>query len=79
MQHVWPRCSSRLTSARQEEELAKWGLCKVCLIAKHPAAECTKGNCPVCKTEKHNSAICPKAKGKRVYVRVDKGDGKQKE
>lgn len=69
VQHWLWNCDSfrALPSPRQEEELARWGLCKVCLVAKHSAAECNKGECPVCKNGKHNSAICPKSKAKSVH------------
>lgn len=73
--HFLWQCDSfrKLTVARKEEELAKWGICRICLVAKHAVSECTKGNCPICKTEKHNSAICPKAPAKRVnHVRAGK-------
>lgn len=80
--HFLWKCDSfkQWAPARQEEELAKWGVCKICLVAKHAAEECTRGACPVCKTGKHNSVICPKAKKNRVnHVRAgkpDKGVGK---
>lgn len=71
----------QLPAVRQEEELARWGICKICLVSKHSPEDCTRGTCPVCKTGKHNSAICPKAKKNRVnHVRAgkaDKGAGKQ--
>lgn len=51
-----------LASAAQLQQLSKWGVCEVCLRAKHKAADCTKGACPVCKTGRHNSLVCPQAR-----------------
>lgn len=48
------------------QQLAKWGICEVCLTAKHKASECLKGMCPTCKTGKHNSLVCQQAPAKRV-------------
>lgn len=56
-----------LTSSEKIERLGKWGICEVCLVAKHKAVDCTKGTCPICKTAKHNSMVCPQNVGKRVH------------
>lgn len=72
--YLW-KCDNfkALKSNEQLDNLAKWAICEVCLVAKHPAANCTKGQCPVCKNGRHNSLICPQAKGKRVnHVRGGK-------
>lgn len=66
--HLW-HCETfrALGSAEKLVRLAKWGICEVCLIAKHKAAECSKGACPICKTAQHNSLVCPQNMGKRVH------------
>lgn len=56
-----------LGSAKQFEQLKKWKLCEVCLIADHAASSCTKGVYPNCQTGKHNSLICPQPKEKSVH------------
>lgn len=78
--HFLWNCDSfkRESSGKQTELLNAWNLCKICLIAKHPEAECSKENCPVCKTERHNSAICPKAKAKQSNHIRRGGKGKSK-
>lgn len=55
-----------LSSAEQLAQLSKWNICEVCLIAKHKAADCTKGICPICKTARHNSLVCPQRVAKQV-------------
>lgn len=56
-----------LTSNVKLQQLAKWGICEVCLVARHKADECTKGTCPTCKSGRHNSLVCPQAEPKRVH------------
>lgn len=67
-QHYLWHCDSfrSLDTSIKLKQLAKWGICEVCLIAKHKAIECSKGMCPNCKTGRHNSLICPQAVPKRV-------------
>lgn len=67
-----------LTATQKEQELAKWGLCKVCLVAKHKPADCKRGICPVCKMDKHNSLVCPKRQARSVN-HVRKGRGRRSE
>lgn len=69
--HLWHCDAFRgLTSTMQLQQLVKWGVCEVCLRAKHKAAECTKGACPVCKTGRHNSLVCPQAKSAKQVNHV---------
>lgn len=67
-QHYLWKCDAfrQLQSATKLQLLAKWGICEVCLVAKHKAAECIKGICPTCKNGKHNSLVCPQAAQKKV-------------
>lgn len=72
--HLW-QCSTfrELSSTAKFEQLAKWGICEICLRARHKSSDCTKGACPVCKNGKHNSLICPQAPVKKVHhVRRDR-------
>lgn len=43
------------------ENVAKWGLCPCCLIAKHPASSCAVAGCSRCDNARHNNMLCPKA------------------
>lgn len=66
--HLWHCDKFRALSVNEQvANLEKWGICPVCLVAKHKAAECTKGICPICKTGKHNSLICPQKTEKKVH------------
>lgn len=67
-QHFLWNCDAfkKLQSAAKLSQLAEWGICEVCLIAKHKAAECSKGTCPVCKVGHHNSLVCPQAVPRKV-------------
>lgn len=67
--HFLWKCNafSGLTSPQQLEQLKKWGICEVCLIARHAANECTKGICPICKTDRHNTLVCPQRSKKKVH------------
>lgn len=69
VRHFLWKCDSfrALENARQLEKVKQWGLCEACLIAKHPASECTKSLCPICKRNKHNSLLCSENKGKQVH------------
>lgn len=60
-QHYLWQCDAfkQLQSADKLKKLAQWGICEVCITAKHKANECTKGICPICKEGKHNSLVCP--------------------
>lgn len=60
----------RLNSVQQEEQLAKWGVCKICLTAKHLPEQCTKGQCPICQKERHNSLICPERQKAKVNQKI---------
>lgn len=67
-QHFLWKCDAfrQLPSTAKLQQLAKWGICEVCLISKHKANECTKGVCPTCKSGRHNSLVCPQAVPKKV-------------
>lgn len=68
IQHYLWKCDAfrQLQLPAKIQQLAKWGICEVCLVAKHKVAECAKGTCPTCKIGKHNSLICPQAVPKKV-------------
>lgn len=65
--YLW-KCDAfrQLQSNVKLQQLAKWGICEVCLIAKHKAAECLKGMCPTCKAGRHNSLVCSQPAPKRA-------------
>lgn len=67
-QHYLWQCDAfkQLQLAAKLKKLEQWGVCEVCLIAKHNAKDCPKGMCPICKHGKHNSLICPQPATKRV-------------
>lgn len=74
VRHPLWQCESfiALSSAEQFELLKGWSLCEVCLVAKHTALECTKGQCPSCKSGRHNSLICPTKRKKVNHMRGGK-------
>lgn len=49
-QHYLWQCDAfkQLQSAAKFKKLNEWGICEVCLVATHKAADCTKGMCPIC-------------------------------
>lgn len=65
--YLW-KCDTfrQLQLQAKQQQLAKWGICEVCLIAKHKATECGKGTCPICKNGRHNSLMCPEDAPKKV-------------
>lgn len=65
--HLW-KCDAfrALPLSTKFDQLAKWGICEVCLNSKHKSSECTKGVCPNCKSGRHNSLMCPQAAAKKV-------------